>query len=291
MKGLIQSPVPATACEFDSHLGHSVVSTDEEGRSGGPHRDTPSSPDVRTPEAMERSSGLSPRAKGRLAGLFEALEGLTSAGGQVVVRGKFVVSGAAAATAANIIAQPRLVWLGFALSVLGVLFHLAWALAFYELFKPVRRSVNRLALSVIITGCAVQAVTALLYIAPLLVLQNGGSLSGFTPEQQQALAYVFVKLNGAAFNLYLVVFGVWCVLIGYLIFKSTFLPRILGVLLAIDGLAWMLYLHPPLATQLFSWIAVASAVAEIPLQLWLLVLGVNPDRWKEQAMAGRSPQP
>jgi len=88
---------------------------------------------------------------------------------------------------------------------------------------------------------------------------------------------------------HLVFFGFWCVLIGYLIFRSTFLPRILGVLLAIDGLAWMLYLSPPLANHLFPLIAVASGLAEIPLQLWLLVVGVNAERWKEQeAAAGAS---
>ena len=74
-------------------------------------------------------------------------------------------------------------------------------------------------------------------------------------------------------------------LIGYLIFRSTFLPRVIGILLAIDGVGWMLYLHPPLATQLFMFIAVASAISEIPLQLWLLILGVDPERWKEQARA------
>jgi hypothetical protein len=127
------------------------------------------------------------------------------------------------------------------------------------------------------------------YLAPLLVLQGGSSLSAFTPQQLQALALVFLKLNTQAFDIYLVFFGFWCVLIGYLIFRSTFLPRILGVLLVIDGLGWMLYLSPPLATYLFPVIAVASGLAELPLVLWLLVVGVNVQRWKEQAgVAGAS---
>jgi Domain of unknown function (DUF4386) len=101
---------------------------------------------------------------------------------------------------------------------------------------------------------------------------------------------VFLNLNAAAFNIYLVFFGLWCVLIGYLIFRSTFLPRILGVLLAIDGLGWMLFLSPPLAQHLFLFIAVASGLAEIPLMLWLIVVGVNSERWKEQASkAGERP--
>jgi hypothetical protein len=130
-----------------------------------------------------------------------------------------------------------------------------------------------------------QALTSLLYIAPLLVLQGGNSLSAFTTAQLQALALIFLKLNAYAFDVDLVFFGLWCVLAGYLIFRSTFLPRILGVLLAIDGLGWMTFVVPPFAIHLFPIIAAASALAEIPLQLWLVVMGVNPQRWKEEASA------
>lgn len=234
---------------------------------------------------MERASGLSPRALARIAGVFEALEGFTSAFGQVIVLGRLVVSAGAAATAANILAHQRLFWLGFVLSVMGVVFHLAWAFLFFELFKIVNRRISLLAVFVILVCCALQAVTALLYLSPFLLLQGAGSFAAFTTAQAQALALVFIKLNGAAFNLDLVFFGLWCILTGYLIFRSSFLPRILGVLLAIDGLGWALYVLPPLASHLFPFIAVASAVAEIPLQLWLIILGVNPQRWREQAAA------
>jgi Domain of unknown function (DUF4386) len=101
----------------------------------------------------------------------------------------------------------------------------------------------------------------------------------------QGLAYVFLKLNACAFDIDLVFFGLWCVLTGYLMFRSTFLPRLLGVLLAIDGLGWMTFAVPPFASYLFPVIATASALAEIPLQLWLVVMGVNSQRWKEQASA------
>lgn len=234
---------------------------------------------------LERIAEMSPRVKGRIAGAFEALEGFSSSYGQVIILGKLVVAGDAAATAANILGHERQLWLGFALSVAGVVFHLAWAFLFYELFKPVRRSVSLFAVFVILVCCAIQALTALLYIAPLLMLQGGSSLSAFTPGQLQGLAMVFIKLNGYAFDLDLVFFGLWCILTGYLIFKSTFLPRVLGVLLAIDGLGWMLYMCPPVAYRLFPFIAGASAIAEIPLQLWLLVMGVNPVKWKQQANA------
>jgi hypothetical protein len=124
------------------------------------------------------------------------------------------------------------------------------------------------------------------YVVPLLILQGWNSLSAFTEPQLQALALIFVKLNSYAFDVDLVFFGLWCTLTGYLIVRSIFLPRILGALLMIDGLSWMIYIYPPLAYHLFPFIATASARAELPLQLWLIVFGVNNQRWKEQANAG-----
>jgi Domain of unknown function (DUF4386) len=238
---------------------------------------------------MERIAETSPGFKARVAGVFQLLEATTAAFGQVIVLDRLVVSGNAVATAVNILGHERLFWLGFASSLIGVAFHIAWALLFYELLKPVNRSLSLLAAFVILVGCAMQALTSLLYLAPLFILQGGSSFIAFTPEQLQALALMFLKLNAYAFDIYLVFFGFWCVLIGYLIFKSTFLPRVLGVLLAISGLGWVTYLYPPLATRLFfPFIAAASALGEIPLELWLIVMGVNVQRWKEQASAARA---
>jgi hypothetical protein len=240
---------------------------------------------------MERVAEASPRFKARMAGVFQLLEALAATFGEVIVLGRLVVAGNAAATAANILGHERLFWLGFASSLIGVACHIAWALLMYELLKPVNRSLSLLAAFVILVGCAMQAFTGLLYLAPLLILQGGSSLSAFTAQQLHALALIFLKLNSSAFDIYIVFFGFWCVLTGYLIFRSTFLPRILGVLFAISGLGWVTYLYPPLAHHLFlPYIAAASALGEIPLELWLIVMGVNVQRWKEQASAARASQ-
>jgi hypothetical protein len=119
----------------------------------------------------------SPRSKARMAGVFEMFEGLTSAFGQVYVLGKLVVMGNTPATAANILGHKRLFWLGFASSLLGVAFHIAWTALFYDLFKPVNRSLSLLAAFVSLVVCAIQAVTSLFYLAPLLILQGGTSVN------------------------------------------------------------------------------------------------------------------
>src|SRR6202142_357175 len=208
---------------------------------------------------MDRIAETSPRFKARMAGACQLLEAVTATFGQVIVLNKLVVSGNAAATAANILGHERLFWLGFASSLMGVAFHIAWALLIYVLLKPVNRSLSLLAAFFVLVSCAMQALTSLLYLAPLLILQGGSSLSAFTAEQLQTLALMFLKLNQYSYNIDLVFFGLWCILTGYLIFRSTFLPRVLGVLVMISGLGWITYLLPPLAHRLFPIIAAASA--------------------------------
>ena len=116
----------------------------------------------------ELIAGVSPRMLARMAGVFQLLEALTATFGQVIVLSKLVVSENAAATAANILGHKRLFWLGFASSLIGVIFHVTWALLIYDLFKPVHRRVSLLATSVILVGCAVQAVAILFYVSPLV---------------------------------------------------------------------------------------------------------------------------
>lgn len=233
--------------------------------------------------AAKTKTKLSPRSWGRIAGVCESLEGVTATYGQVIVLGHLLVFESAAITAANVLTHRRLFWVGFASSVIGTFFHLAWALLFYELFQPVSRRIARLAAFVILVGCAIQALTCVLYVAPLAVLRSPQSLSAFTAEQLQALALALFKINGQAFDTYLIFFGLWCILNGYLIFKSTFMPKVLGILLAISGLGWATFLCPPFAHHVFRYVAIASALGEIPLQLWLLIMGVNSERWEAQA--------
>jgi hypothetical protein len=235
----------------------------------------------------ERIAEASPRFKARMAGVSYLLGSLTSVFGQMVVLGMLVVSASATATAANILSHESLFRLGFVSSPMTVPFHLVWAVLFHGLFRPVNRSVSLLAGFVMLMACTMWAFSSLLYIAPLLVLKGKISLSAFAPEQLQALALILLKLNAQAYDIGLVFFAFWCALIGYLIFRSTFMPRIIGALEALAGLGYLTLLWQPLAHYLYPYNLALAGPGEISLLLWLLVKGVNEQRWNEQASLGR----
>ena len=136
-------------------------------------------------------------------------------------------------------------------------FYIAVTLLFYYMFKPVNRSLSWLAAFFSLAGCA-NEVLRLLNLAPY-------------------------KINSLVF------FGPYCLLLGYLIFRSTFLPRILGVLMAFAGLGWLIFLSP-LAHPLSTYLKILGFLAEASLMLWLLVMGVNEQRWNERASAARAIQ-
>lgn len=154
---------------------------------------------------------------------------------------------------------------------------------FYELFQPVNRTLSLTAAFLHLVGLAILGFASLLQLAPLVVLEGGHYLTVFTPEQVQALAYLFLQLTTQVGNAFLAFFGLYCILIGYLIFRSTFLPRIIGVFMALAGLGYMTFLSPPLVAYLSPYNLAPAAVGEGSLMLWLLVVGVNARLWKEQA--------
>jgi hypothetical protein len=243
-----------------------------------------------TTGTTERMAAASPRVKARTAGVLYLLEGLPAIFQQTVIAG-LVVAGDAAATATNILAHETLFRVWFAAALLAVACHIAYTVLLYELFKPVNRTIALLAASVSLAACALQAFAALFQIAPLLLVGGGSSVSAFPTSQQQALALLFFNLHAQAFDIYIIFFGFWLIPTGYLIVRSTFFPRIIGVLLMLDGLGWATFLWPPLATSIFPVISVVGAFAEFPLALWLLIVGVNVQRWQEQASAAATSLP
>jgi Domain of unknown function (DUF4386) len=233
---------------------------------------------------MERIAEASPWFKARIAGVFYLLTILTRMFVEIFVRNRLVVSDDAAATATNIMAHESLWRLGFAADIVAFASYIALTALLYDLFKPVNRSLSLVAAFFSLVACVVQAISSLLHFAPLVLLGDARYLRVFTVEQLQALALVFLRLRAAAYhNIGLVFFGLYLLLAGILILRSVFLPRILGVLMILAGLSYVLFLSPPLAKSLQPYILVFPGVGQISLTLWLVVMGVNTERWKEQA--------
>src|SRR6266446_779574 len=221
----------------------------------------------------------SPRTYARVAGLLYLIVIVAGIFAEIFVRGRLVVAHDAAATAHNIVAHALRYRLGFAAELIALSCNVPLALIFYELFKVVNRRVTLLAVFFSLVGTAIEGVDLLNHLAPLTLLGGGGYLSAIPAEQLQAQAYLSLRLFELGFAICLVFFGLFCVSLGYLIFRSGFLPRIIGVLLAFQGLCYLVnsfvgFLAPGMADLAFSVLAV-SAVGEISLCLWLLVMGVN----------------
>jgi len=235
-----------------------------------------------------RLEETSPRLKARITGAFYLLTILTGIFAQGFVSGRLVVDGDAAATATNILTHRGLFQLGFAVYLVEMACQIAMTALFYDLLKPAGRSVSLLAAFLGLAGCVIKTFSRVFFIVPLFVLGGAHYLSVFSAEQLQALALLFLKVNDRGAAIALVFFGFYALLTGYLILRSTFLPRILGVLSVLGGLGWLSFLYLPLGYRLFPYIAVPGILGAASLMLWLLVFGVNEQRWKEQASAALS---
>src|SRR5438128_6111388 len=172
---------------------------------------------------------MGPRLKARIAGVFYLI---------TFVAGVFALMSANGRFAANLIATAC---------------YVAVTLLFYDLFKPVNRSLSLLAALVSLVGLVMGLLT-MFHVAPF-------------------------HINNLVF------FGFYCLLIGYLILKSTFLPRILGVFMAIGGLGWLTFLSSSLEKFLSPYNMAPGIIGEGILTIWLLAVGLNEQRWKEQASA------
>jgi hypothetical protein len=231
---------------------------------------------------------MSPRVKARVAGSFYLLTVLAGTFAQGFVSERLVVSGDALATATNILGHASLFRLGFAVYLIEMACQIAMTALFYDLFKPVNRGLSLLAAFVSLTGCVIKTLSRLFYIAPLLVLGGAHYLSVFTTDQLRALALLSLDVNEQGAGIALVFFGLYALIKGYLIVRSTFLPRALGVLGMLGGVGWLSFLYPPLAYRLLPYILGLGLLGAASQILWLLAFGVNEQRWREQAGAEAS---
>lgn len=235
--------------------------------------------------ALKGMSEMSPRVKARIAGLFYLITILTGLFAQGFISARLVVPNDAAATATNILTHESLFRLAFAVYMVEMACQMTMTALFYDLLKPASRSVSWLAAIFSLTGCGIKTLSRLFFFAPLLVLGGADYLSVFKPEQLQALALLLLKVNDQGAAIALMFFGLYALLKGYLILKSTFLPRALGMVTVLGGVGWLAFLWPPLGYRLFPYIAGLGLLGAAANIVWFLVFGVNEQRWKEQASA------
>jgi hypothetical protein len=227
----------------------------------------------------------SPQVYARIGGLAYLVIIIGGAFGELFVRNAIIVTGNAAATANNMIASPLLWRIGIAGDLFMHICDVVVMIVFYVLFKPVNRSLALFGLLFTLIQTSVLVANKMTLLTPILLLGNADYLKVFDPHQLQALAYLSVKAHGYGFGVGLIFFGCECLVTGYLIFRSGFLPRVIGIMMQIAGVCYLinsfaLILSPSIADMLFPAILLPPFVAESSLCLWLLIKGVNVAKWK-----------
>ena len=234
----------------------------------------------------------SPRFIARLAGLLYVV--VIAAGSfSLSARTGTVVHGDAAATARNLLAAEPMYRLGIAADLIANAAYVGVAALLYQLLRPVSRSLSLLAAFFCLVALAVSAGNLVNAIAPLTLLGGGNDLAGLGPQQLQAMAFAAIKLQGQGYNIATMFFGFYCFSIGCLVMGARFMPRLVGALMALAGLSWLsdsfaTLLAPVGAAHLAPIFLATAALGEVSLTLWLVLAGVNADRWRAQAAAARS---
>jgi hypothetical protein len=229
------------------------------------------------------TSPVSVRKYARIAGALFLLSFVAGGFGEAYVPSRLVVSADAAATARNIVESARLFRLGFAGYLVEALCDVGLTWILYVLLRPVHRDLALLAAFFRLISTAGFAMAEVLYFGAIRILGGADYLKTFSPDQLNTLALLSVKVSAFGQGVFSLFYGVASVLLGYLIFRSSFLPRVLGVLLALGGLGFVTstvlsVLAPAYASPLFMF---PTVVAGLLLTLWLLVKGVDVSKWQE----------
>jgi hypothetical protein len=240
----------------------------------------------------ERPVEASPRTLARIGGVLYLIIIAVGLFDEAYVRDRILVAGDAAATAANIRSLEALWRFGIAAEFLLLICGICLTLIFFVLLRPVSRELALLAIFFNLVSLGVEASVQIYLLGALFPLGKAEYLKAFAPEQLNALASLSIKSHSYGFGVDLIFFGCVCLLLGYLIFKSGFLPKTIGVLMQIAGLSYLtnsfaMILAPSFANQLFPAILIPAFVGEASLCLWLLVKGVNVEKWNARAGALR----
>jgi Domain of unknown function (DUF4386) len=232
-------------------------------------------------------AGLTARQLARIAGALYLINIIGGAFAIGYVKGTLFTDDLAT-TAQNINSHLLLYRSGIAAHVIVTVTNVPLALIFYELFKVVNRRLALLDAFFVLVATAIEAASLPTLFAPLALLDGKAYANAVPTSQLHVLASLPGPLSDGSYDVYTVFFGFDILCLAYLVLRSRFLPRIIGVLLAVDGAAYLLYsfsdvLAPGFATHLVPWVQLPAPIAEGGLSLWLLLLGMNVERWNNAA--------
>jgi uncharacterized protein DUF4386 len=236
---------------------------------------------------------LSPKKLARIGGALYVFIIVAGIFGELFVRGALIVSGNAAATAANIAAHESLWRIGIAGDLAMHIADLPLLVILYVLMRPVNRDLALLVVLFDAVQSAVLVASKMNLLMPLFAGSDAGYLKAFSPEQLQALSYLSMRMDSHGFGFGLIFFGCGCLVLGWLIRHSGYLPWIIGALIQLAGACYLvnsfaLILAPSLAGALFPAILLPPFLGESALALWLLIKGVDVVRWNERAAEMRT---
>ena len=222
----------------------------------------------------------SPRNPGRVAGLLYLLTSIAGFFAMGYVPGKLIVDGNAAVTASNIAAHETLYRLGIAGGLIGQAGFIFVALALYDLLQGVKPKQASLMVILIVVSIPIAFLNELNAFAALILVRGADFLSVFDRPQRDALAMLFIELHGHGFGIAELFWGLWLFPLALLVYRSRFLPRFLGVWLAIAGVAWVVLsltgvLLPKYETKVYTG-AQPAFFGEIAFMLWLVIKGAKP---------------
>jgi hypothetical protein len=234
-----------------------------------------------------RPAAISPQLYARIGGWAYLIIIVAGAMGEIFIRSKLVVADDPVATTKNISASPLLWRIGIFGDLVMHVFDLVVGVVYYTLFKRVNKSLALLSLLFGVIQTAVLVANKLNLMMPLFLLSDAGYLKAFNPLQLQAWSYLSIQTHEYGFGFGLIFFGFECLIDGYLIFVSRFLPKVLGILIFLAGLCYLtnsflLIFSPKLEGSLFpALLGPLAFIGEFSMCLWLIVKGVNVKRWEE----------
>jgi hypothetical protein len=234
-----------------------------------------------------QSVDSSPQAYARIGGGLYLVIIVLGAFAEGFVADKLVAPGDAATTAHNIMASPLLWHLSVAGDLVVVLCAVPLLWIEYLLLRPVSKNLVLLAVFFNLVSLAVEAISKLFLLIVAPILGRADYLTAFKPEQLQILANLALKSHDIAFNIALIFFACTCLVNGALIFRSGYLPKTIGILMQLAGLSYLTacfaaLFAPAFADLIVPAILIPPLIGESSLCLWLLINGVNLEKWKEQ---------